>query len=211
MHMSELKIKIKPWSLETYQPLTIVSIGYSQPHEIHNTTYRLYNVMRFPELRYTYMYNDNGRSEQIIKGAKYIRYHMDDIEGLEDKAGSDVIFAEPFWDYGNRTNIAPALEKTFFSHGPRPKNTLYVQLTTFIHAAALYLDKIDYLVLNRNTFYEKKLYDQLHLSTIFGDYHTYSEVYRQIAEKGDLMVLDLKGCGLDAVYYIPGYASARLL
>lgn len=170
--------------------------------------------MCFPNLKYTYIHNDdNGISKiNILKDAKHVCYHVDDIRDIEEDNGNPhVIFAEPFWDYENNTNVEPTLERIFFGHGPRPKNTLYVQLTTYIHASALYLDKIDYLILNRNTFYEKRLYDQLHLATIFGDYHTYSDVYREITENGDLMVLDLKGCGLDAVYYMPGYASARLL
>lgn len=203
-------ITIKPWRLETYWPHTIVSIGASQEHEIHNTAHALYNVMRFPDLGYTYIHNDGFGSGNVLKHAKRLRYHLDDI-AVEAATGPHIIFADPFWDYGNKTNVQPDLENTFFGHGPRPKNILYVQLTTFIHAATLPLDKIDYLVLNRNTFYEKRLYEQLQLGAIFGDYQTYSDIYRKITENGDMMVLDLKGCGLDAVYYIRGYASARLI
>jgi hypothetical protein len=106
--------------------------------------------------------------------------------------------------------MEPTVEATFFGdRETRPKNILYVQLITFIHTATLHLDKIDYVVLSWNSFYEKRLiYDHLQLSRIFGDYHTYSDVYRKITENGDKMVLDMKGNGLDAVFYIPGSASA---
>ncbi len=205
-----LHIKIKKWTVDTYQPLTIVSIGHSQPHELHNMAHTLYNVVRFPELKYTYLHNDVIGSENILKHAEHRRYHVDDISSAAFGASPNIIFAEPFWDYGNKTNIEPTLEATFFGdHETRPKNILYVQLITFVHTATLNLDRIDYVVLSWNSFYEKRLYDHLQLGRIFGDYHTYSDVYRKITENGDKMVLDMKGCGLDAVFYIPRCASAK--
>lgn len=206
-----LHIKIKKWTVDTYQPLTIVSIGHSQPHELHNMTHTLYNVVRFPDMKYTYLHNDVIGSENILKHAEHRRYHVDDISCCG--SGTDqIIFAEPFWDYGNKTNMEPTVEATFFGdYETRPKNILYVQLITFIHTATLHLDRIDYVVLSWNSFYEKRLYDHLQLSRIFGDYHIYSAVYRELTENGDKMVLNMKGSGLDAVSYIPGSASARLI
>jgi hypothetical protein len=201
-------IKIKKWTVDTYQPLTIVSIGHLEQHEIHNMANALYNVVCFPELKYTYLHNDVIGSENILKHAEHRRYHVDDVAGTCFEP--TIIFAEPFWDYGNKTNMEPTVEATFFGDGEaRPKNILYVQLITFVHTATLHLDRIDYVVLSWNSFYEKRLYDHLQLDRIFGDYHTYSAVYRELTENGDKMVLDMKGSGLDAVFYIPGCASAK--